>query len=325
MEEEINYKYTPLSEPIPITEQVWPADTMPLVHTRTMTFMHEDYIRDCIEGILMQRTTFPVRVLIHDDASTDKTAEIVKEYERKHPKLIKAYYQTENSYSKPDKDERKVEFFSWRIGKYEAICEGDDYWTDCYKLQKQIDILEKNPDYSMCFHNSLIIYENTSKSSRVFTTIDKKEYDVKDIILNDWFIPTQSIVYRMALYCNTNKPEWTKYVFGGDFALQLILATKGKIGAINEIMATYRKHHGSLSVSNRKLGFHELKITESLSFFNYYTNFQYNSLIQQRILKIREKLFMSFLSELPFWYKLFNPHYYQYKFKMLMSRKKNRN
>jgi glycosyltransferase involved in cell wall biosynthesis len=142
MDEKGKYEYTPLPEPIPISEQVWPADTLPLVHTRTMTYMHENYIRDCIEGILIQKTTFPVQVLIHDDASTDKTAKIVREYELKYPKLIKAYYQKENSYSQPDKFKRRAEFVKWRIGKYEAICEGDDYWTDPLKLQKQVKLIK---------------------------------------------------------------------------------------------------------------------------------------------------------------------------------------
>lgn len=84
MDTEINYYFTPLPEPIKITDQVWSDDTKPLVHTRTMTFMHEKYIRKCIEGILMQKTTFPIIVLIHDDASTDNTSVIIKEYENKY-------------------------------------------------------------------------------------------------------------------------------------------------------------------------------------------------------------------------------------------------
>lgn len=89
--------------------------------------MHENYIRECIEGILMQKTTFPVQVLIHEDASTDRTAEIVRDYEQKYPGVITAFYQTENLYSKPDKHERRKDFFDLIQGKYIALCEGDDY------------------------------------------------------------------------------------------------------------------------------------------------------------------------------------------------------
>jgi glycosyltransferase involved in cell wall biosynthesis len=316
MEQQNNYKFTPLAEPIPITEQDWPEGTLPLVHTRTLTFMHEKYISECIEGILMQRTTFPVQVLIHDDASTDRTVEIVREYEKKYPRLIKAYYQTENSYSKPDAEERRSEFFKWRIGEYEAICEGDDYWTDPYKLQKQVDLMENNPEFSMCFHNSLIIYENGNIKPHLFTTINKEEFDIQDIIINNWFIPTPSIFFRIHLY---DRPGWASYVFGGDLVMQLMLATKGNIGVINEVMATYRKHHKSRS-ANKKIGFHQLKIIETLSFFNYYTNFQYNSIIQRKISSLREELYISFIAKLPFWNRIVNPDFIKNKLKTLQQK-----
>jgi len=190
-----NYKYTPLIEPIPIIEQVWPEGTIPLVHTRTMTYNHENFIRDCIEGILMQKTTFPVQVLIHDDASTDKTAEIIKEYESKYPHLIKAFYQEENSYSMPDKHKRREVFMTWRIGKYEAICEGDDYWTDPLKLQKQVDFMEENPDCSLCFH--------ASKSIRNNNPNDYTLHRPKDIPLNNKFEMKHAILggggYRLLM------------------------------------------------------------------------------------------------------------------------------
>jgi len=316
MEQKNKYKYTPLPEPVPITEQNWPEGTTPLVHTRTMTFMHEEYIGECIEGILMQRTTFPVLVLIHDDASSDKTADIVRKYEKKYPGLIKAYYQTENSFSKTDREERRVEFFKWRIGKYEAMCEGDDFWTDPLKLQKQVELMESNSELSMCFHNALIIYENGNIKPQLFTTINKKEYDIQDIIEKNWFIPTQSIVFRIDMYV---RPKWANYIFGGDFALQLVLATKGKIGAINEVMANYRKHNKSMS-ANKKFGFHQLKIIETLSFFNYYTNFQYNSIIQGKIISLREELYRTFIAKLPLWNKITNPDFIKNKLKTLKQK-----
>ena len=92
------YQHTPLQEAVRITEHDWPEDVKPLVHIRTMTYNQERFIGKCIDGILMQKTTFPVQLLIHDDASTDKTADIVREYEGKYPKLIKAFYQEKNTY-----------------------------------------------------------------------------------------------------------------------------------------------------------------------------------------------------------------------------------
>ena len=104
-----------LDEPIPITSQQWREGTIPLVSISCITYNHENFIRDAIEGFLMQKTTFPVEILIHDDASTDKTAEIVREYEKKYPQLIKPIYQTENQYSK------KVVHTKRGRGKYYAL------------------------------------------------------------------------------------------------------------------------------------------------------------------------------------------------------------
>ena len=101
----------------------------PLVSICCLTYNHAPYIRDAIEGFLMQKTNFPVEILIHDDASTDGTADIIREYETRYPDIIKPIYQTENQYSKGVKISREYQFSRAR-GKYIALCEGDDYWTD---------------------------------------------------------------------------------------------------------------------------------------------------------------------------------------------------
>jgi glycosyltransferase involved in cell wall biosynthesis len=121
----------------------------PLVSICCITYNHEKYIREAIEGFLMQKTDFPFEIIIHDDASTDKTADIIREYEKKYPELIKPIYQTENQYSKGV----KVTLLTYKQskGNYIAFCEGDDYWTDPLKLQKQVTFLEKNPDYVITY------------------------------------------------------------------------------------------------------------------------------------------------------------------------------
>lgn len=240
-----NYKYTPLIEPIPIKEQVWPEGTIPLVHTRTMTFNHENFIRACIEGILMQKTTFPVQVLIHDDASTDKTAEIVEEYESKYPHLIKAFYQEENSYSKPDKHKRREVFMNWRIGKYETTCEGDDYWTDPLKLQKQVDFLESNPEYGL-------IHTNFSTSDGKRVSIDnypKSDLYLSGFLSGNFSIGTLTVLYRRDLYDSLPKFYQEKKFKMGDLPLWIEFASISKIKYISDITAMYRVLENSASHS----------------------------------------------------------------------------
>lgn len=249
---------------------------LPLVSVSCITYNHKKYIRDAIESFLMQRTDFPIEIIIHDDASTDGTTEIVKEYEGKYPNLIYPIFQKENQYSKGIKPLFEYVFPKTR-GKYIALCEGDDYWIDSYKLQKQIKLLEENSEYSMCFHNAYIVWEG-KKKKRKFCDCDKSLYNTIDLIEKNWFIPTQSIVYRKNDF---EYKEWMNFVFGGDYVLQLFLSTKGDIYYIDEVMSVYRMHRKGLSESKMPL-YHNVKMVDRLSYFNYYTNFKYNTYIQKR-------------------------------------------
>ena len=121
----------------------------PLVSICTVAYQHAPFIRACMDGVLMQKTTFPFEFLLHDDASTDGTTDIIREYEARYPDIIKAIYQTENQFSKGVQIWAKLLFPQAR-GKYIAMCDGDDYWTDPLKLQKQVDFLESHPDYTIC-------------------------------------------------------------------------------------------------------------------------------------------------------------------------------
>lgn len=124
------------------------ATNQPLVSIVSMVFNHAAFLRDCLDGLVMQETSFPYEVIVHDDASTDGSAEIIEEYASKYPGLIQPILQQENQYSK------KVHIGNTFIypkvrGKYIAICEGDDYWTDPHKLQRQVDFLESHPEFVM--------------------------------------------------------------------------------------------------------------------------------------------------------------------------------
>ena len=125
----------------------------PLVSICCITYNHAQFIRKCLDGFLMQKTDFPIEILIHDDCSTDGTTEIIREYEAKYPDLIFPLYEEENQYQQGKAAE--IDFYNYRRarGKYIAYCEGDDHWTDPLKLQKQVDFMEANPEYSVCFHD----------------------------------------------------------------------------------------------------------------------------------------------------------------------------
>ncbi len=119
-----------------------------------ITFNHAYYVKECLDGFLMQKTSFPFEILIHDDCSTDGTKEIIEEYVAKYPDIIFPIFQTENQYSKGVRGMMARFNFPRSRGKYLALCEGDDYWTDPYKLQKQVDFLEANQEYLRFFHKT---------------------------------------------------------------------------------------------------------------------------------------------------------------------------
>jgi glycosyltransferase involved in cell wall biosynthesis len=128
----------------------------PLVSVRTLTYNHEKYIAQCLEGILMQRTNFPFEVVVGEDCSTDRTQEIVLAYEKKYPDKIRAITSERNVGAARN----IVRVQQACQGKYHAFCEGDDYWIDPLKLQKQVDFMEAHPDVSLCFHNVFVVKES---------------------------------------------------------------------------------------------------------------------------------------------------------------------
>lgn len=134
----------------------------PLVAIHCLVYNHEPYLRDCFEGFVMQKTNFPFVAIVHDDASTDGSVAIIREYEEKYPHIFKPIYEAENQYSKNDGSLERVMSAAIETtdAKYVAMCEGDDYWMDALKLQKQVDFMEMNIDYVLCCHRYKIYNQN---------------------------------------------------------------------------------------------------------------------------------------------------------------------
>lgn len=258
-----------------------------LVSINCITYNHQDYIRDAIEGFLMQKTNFKFEVLIHDDASTDNTAKIIKEYQLKYPEIIKPIYQLENQYSKG----RKPSLINLEraTGKYIAYCEGDDYWTDPYKLQKQVDFMEVNPEYSMCGHTVKVIdiRFNEEIDDPYYRRFEQSMELSFDLIGQSLFFQTSSMVVRSE-YFKKGYPKFYIISPTGDQALQFWMAHVGKIYYFNDVMSVYRRFIPSSWTINsyrteiQQINFAE-KMIRMLMEFNDFSNKKHSDVIHERI------------------------------------------
>lgn len=212
-------------------------ESTPLVSVCCITYNHEQYISQAIEGFLNQKTTFPIEIIIHDDASTDRTTDIIRDYEKRYPDLIIPIHQTENQYSKGIRISLN---FVWprARGKYIAVCDGDDYWIDPLKLQKQVDFLESHPDCVICFSDLQVIDGINPPYS--FIPDGQNEISTLEDLLAHNFIPTCTVMYRNGL--TKEFPEWYYRMKIGDWPLYVLTAQYGNIGYIKEVTSVYRRH-----------------------------------------------------------------------------------
>lgn len=255
------------------------------VSVQCITYNHEKYIRKALDGFVMQRTTFPFEVIVHDDASTDGTARIVREYVDKYP-FIHAVLQTENQHSK------KIDLLQKYVyplikGRYVAVCEGDDYWTDPYKLQTMYDYMSAHDECSMCCH----AYENIeANSEKVIEEIHTLQSDgtvtIQKAIKYD--NPTQLASQMYRRDCIIDKPDIFLGRGIGDYTVLLYAATLGEIHYIDRVMARHRVAADG-SWTNRVYKNRELKIAhfekmiDFLHDFDEYTMTQYHDDINEKI------------------------------------------
>lgn len=245
-----------------------------------ITYGHEKFIEEAINGVLMQECDFEIELILANDCSPDQTDEVINEIIKNHPKgnLIQYFKHKTNLGMMPN--------FIWALqqckGEFVALCEGDDYWTDSKKLQKQIDFLKFNLDYVLCFHKAEVIkiVKNKKKEKRIFyNAYDKIDYTAIDV-LNSWMIPTASMVFRNVI---TQYPAFLKEAAYGDIGLQVYLCEYGKIRFIDEIMSVYRINDGSITISTISDFNHFNRLIKQFKLMNLFFGAKYQKAIDRKI------------------------------------------
>jgi glycosyltransferase involved in cell wall biosynthesis len=244
-----------------------------------ITYNHEKYIGQALDGILQQQTGFPIEIIIGEDFSKDGTRAVCEAYANKYPEVIRLI--------PADRNIGMMENFNRTYhactGDYIIFIEGDDYWTDPLKLQKQVNCLEANPDHSACFHNVIIKSErkDQEKEWTMHTYLPKDSFDTEDV-LGPWFIATASFMFRN--YSDFEFPAWfNNCKFLGDLPFMLLLSLRGNFKYIDEVMAVYRLH--DTGMTTKYIGYDKIiAMVYVYESFNIHTNYKFSEKVRQAMI-----------------------------------------
>jgi glycosyltransferase involved in cell wall biosynthesis len=219
---------------------------LPLVSVCIVTFQHAPFIRNCLDGVLMQETTFPIEIIVGEDGSTDGTAEICLEYARKYPDRIRLFLRSRSSSTVVKHGVTRICNHIWCYrsarGKYIAICDGDDFWTDVTKLQQQVELLESRPDVALCAHRVVMGTSPEAEDAVVYPGHPRPLINtLEDILVENW-IATGSVVLRREI--PQDYPEWMRDLAFSDWPMQVMAAKRGSIAFLDAVMGFYRVHQG---------------------------------------------------------------------------------
>lgn len=248
-------------------------------------YNHEKYIRRCLEGFVTQQTNFRFEVLVNDDCSSDKTAEIIQEYVDKYPKIIKAFFQKENQYSKNVRINDDI-LYPEAQGHYIALCEGDDCWIDCHKLQIQYDYMQDHPNCAMVLHNTYKRDISGAKPDIQFNTWKKVHVLSDKEIFFGWYVHTSSYFFRRECALI---PDCARGFWSGDYARLIWASYFGTVVALPKVMSVYNYGIPSgvtmrnLSSSYAKGEARERARIQMLAEINALTNFKKDDIIKKRI------------------------------------------
>ena len=201
------------------------------------TYNHENYVSQALDSVLMQEFDGEYEIVVVDDCSTDNTQDILLEYERRHPEIIRLVFTEKNL----NNNQIMIQLFEAEDGEYIALLEGDDFWTSPTKLQKQLQFLDDHPECGMCFHNVAHLYEHDDSRQQVLHhPRGQKTFHTLNDVLEKSYIAFGSIVCRAGLIARF--PDWFRSFFATDRALCILYAERATIGYLDEVMGTYRIH-----------------------------------------------------------------------------------
>lgn len=216
------------------------SHNVPKVSVCMIAYNHEPYISEAIQGVLSQKTDFQVELVIGEDLSTDGTRKLCEMFQQEFPDIIRLIGREKNL----GMSDNFVDTVRQCRGAFVAMCEGDDYWTDPLKLQRQVDFLEASPDYSACFHDVEVVYLNREKASHTVIADPRDEFSFSEIVAKGALIPTCSLVFR------NYTEDFDNDLILLDWVLQLLLARRGKLKRMSGVMAVYRQHSGGWTNKN---------------------------------------------------------------------------
>jgi len=249
---------------------------MPKVSVLMLVYNHAAFLRQALDSILMQEVNFDYEIIAGDDCSTDNSLAILEEYAAKYPNKFKIISHSSNV----GIYQNLQEVFQSCKGRYIAMLEGDDFWTSSSKLQQQIDFLDTNSDFSICFHRAKVFNNQNNKLIYNFPGKNYKLISTVDDLLQHNFMQTCSVVYRNGLVKKI--PEWFSTLKLADWPLHVLHAEFGKIGYINKIMGAYRVH-GKGVWSGNNLTYRNSEVIKMLEAINIHTNQKYTDTINSTI------------------------------------------
>jgi glycosyltransferase involved in cell wall biosynthesis len=233
----------------------------PRVSVAMLTYNHARYVEQALRSVLMQRTRAPFEVVIGEDASSDGTRAIIEEFAQQHPHTIRLLAHEHNL----GMHRNFASILAACRGTYVALLEGDDYWTAPDKLQRQVDFLDSHPEYSMCFHDAAITYENgrggSATYSRLGLTKPPATCTLEHLLVGN-FVPTCGAMFRRGLV--PELPNWVEQLNALDWSLHVLNVQHGPAGFIDDIMAVYRVHGGGVWSGQN----HRAQLREIIRFYD---------------------------------------------------------